>query len=267
MPSSRTHARPSDVAVPSPGGSEGLYGDLGRGPEGGHEPGRVRAQGDSANPQVRRLRLAIHSAIAVVGATSRFEPSMATMSPLLLMRKLALLVLLAVLHAPDVSGIGGGPRPFPLSSISQLSPSATPTHSSTRWVAPVGPPVVVVHAFRRPVADWAPGHRGVDLQADVGASIRSPADGVIAFKGIVAGRPVVVVRHGPLRSTFEPATTSLAVGTAVAKGSSVATLQAAAELGHCSPTSCLHWGVLRGEQYLDPMSLLAPRRVRLLPLP
>ncbi|MCL2423789.1 MAG: M23 family metallopeptidase, partial [Micrococcales bacterium] len=25
---------------------------------------------------------------------------------------------------------------------------------------------------------------------------------------------------------------------------------------HCSPTTCLHWGVRRGEQYIDPMLLL-----------
>jgi hypothetical protein len=36
--------------------------------------------------------------------------------------------------------------------------------------------------------------------------------------------------------------------------------------GHCAPAACLHWGVRRGEAYLDPVALVAPRRVILLPL-
>jgi hypothetical protein len=35
---------------------------------------------------------------------------------------------------------------------------------------------------------------------------------------------------------------------------------------HCLPAACLHWGLLRGEDYLDPLSLLGLERVRLLPL-
>jgi hypothetical protein len=30
--------------------------------------------------------------------------------------------------------------------------------------------------------------------------------------------------------------------------------------------ACLHWGLRRGETYLDPMTLLSPPRVRLLPM-
>ena len=37
--------------------------------------------------------------------------------------------------------------------------------------------------------------------------------------------------------------------------------------GHagCPATACLHWGLLRGETYLDPLLLLRPPRLRLLP--
>ena len=37
--------------------------------------------------------------------------------------------------------------------------------------------------------------------------------------------------------------------------------------GHagCTAEACLHWGLRRGEVYLDPLSLLRPPRVRLLP--
>src|SRR5204863_302239 len=39
--------------------------------------------------------------------------------------------------------------------------------------------------------------------------------------------------------------------------------------GHAScrsGTVCLHWGLLRGDAYLDPLSLLLDQQVRLLPL-
>jgi hypothetical protein len=36
-------------------------------------------------------------------------------------------------------------------------------------------------------------------------------------------------------------------------------------LGHCGQESCLHWGLLRGDSYLDPLWLLGLGPVRLLP--
>jgi hypothetical protein len=58
---------------------------------------------------------------------------------------------------------------------------------------------------------------------------------------------------------------SVARGDAVAAGRRIGTLQWHGT--HCSPAACLHWGLLRGEQYLDPLMLVdAPRPVRLLPL-
>lgn len=92
----------------------------------------------------------------------------------------------------------------------------------------------------------------------------APAEGRIRFSGRVAGKDVVVIEHaGGLRSTFEPAASSLQVGAAVTRGQAVASI--APTPGHCTPTTCLHWGVLRGEVYLDPLALLGSPRVRLLP--
>jgi len=34
---------------------------------------------------------------------------------------------------------------------------------------------------------------------------------------------------------------------------------------HCGPAACLHWGLLRGGDYLDPLALLGLEQVRLLP--
>jgi hypothetical protein len=36
--------------------------------------------------------------------------------------------------------------------------------------------------------------------------------------------------------------------------------------GGCPVEACLHWGVRRGETYLDPLTVLRPPRVRLLPM-
>jgi hypothetical protein len=56
----------------------------------------------------------------------------------------------------------------------------------------------------------------------------------------------------------------VAVGQAVEAGEPIGVLTAAG--GHCRPAVCLHWGVLRGGSYVDPLALLNPAPVRLLPL-
>jgi murein DD-endopeptidase MepM/ murein hydrolase activator NlpD len=74
------------------------------------------------------------------------------------------------------------------------------------------------------------------------------------------------VQHGDgLRTTYEPVTTSVAAGAVVARGAVLGVLAA----GHPGcPAACLHWGVRRDRTtYLDPLVLLAPPHVRLLPVP
>lgn len=128
---------------------------------------------------------------------------------------------------------------------------------------------VVLRGFEPPPTRWAAGHRGVDLRAGPGAVVRAAAPGEVAFAGPVAGTGVVVLRiAGGLRITYEPVRASVTVGTRVAAGQAVGALENAP--GHC-PEGCLHWGLLRGDDYLDPLSLLPPwlRRAgpsRLLPV-
>ena len=130
------------------------------------------------------------------------------------------------------------------------------------WVRPVQPGPVVA-PFDPPPRDWLPGHRGVDLASEVGATIRSPAGGTVTFSGAVAGRGVVVVTHpGGLRSSFEPVGDALASGTPVAAGDALGRVSATA--GHCAPATCLHWGVRSGETYIDALALLARARIILL---
>lgn len=142
------------------------------------------------------------------------------------------------------------------------SPVVVGAMFSARWVWPSDAPHTVVHPFAPPSTRWGSGHRGVDLAAVVGGSIRAPADGQVAFSGMVAGRPVVVIAHpGGLRSTFEPVSATVSVGALVRQGEVIGLLSA--QPGHCAPASCLHWGVLRGEVYLDPLSLISGRVVLL----
>ena len=120
----------------------------------------------------------------------------------------------------------------------------------------------VVRGFDPPELAWGAGHRGVDLVGEVGSQVRTPADGVVTFAGMVAGRPVLVVTHGDLRTTLEPVSASVAVGARVARGDAVGVLAA----GHqpCPGEACLHWGLKRGDAYLDPLALVRHAH-RLLP--
>jgi murein DD-endopeptidase MepM/ murein hydrolase activator NlpD len=88
--------------------------------------------------------------------------------------------------------------------------------------------------------------------------------GRVGYAGLLAGRGVVVVVHGELRTTYEPVVAEVAVGSAVAAGERIGTL----EPGHagCPAAACLHWGLRRGDSYLDPLRLVDRGPVRLLPL-
>ena len=131
------------------------------------------------------------------------------------------------------------------------------------WARPVEGPVT--RPFDQLASPYAAGHRGVDLAGSPGAPVLAAGDGVVAFAGMVAGRPVVSVDHaGGLRTTYEPVEPAVGAGQAVARGSPIGTL--AAGHGGCPVAACLHWGLRRGEVYLDPLSLLEPPEVRLLPM-
>ncbi|MEU5550823.1 M23 family metallopeptidase [Micromonospora sp. NPDC047793] len=122
-----------------------------------------------------------------------------------------------------------------------------------------------VRRFDPPPRPWLPGHRGVDLLAPAGATIRAAGTGTVLFAGVVAGRPVISVVHPDgLRTTYEPVSPDVTVGTSVAAGTALGTLLP----GHagCPEAACLHWGLRRGDDYLDPLALLGLGRSRLLPL-
>ena len=129
---------------------------------------------------------------------------------------------------------------------------------------PLVPEPEVLAGFDPPEDPWGSGHRGVDLAGSPGQVVRAALAGTVRYAGRLAGRGVVVVDHGDTRTTYEPVLTTLAVGTPVARGQPVGSLDLAG--GHCLPRACLHWGWLRGDLYLDPLDLVADGPVRLLPL-
>jgi murein DD-endopeptidase MepM/ murein hydrolase activator NlpD len=68
---------------------------------------------------------------------------------------------------------------------------------------------------------------------------------------------VLTLAHpGGLRTSLEPVRPLVVTGQQVRRGAAVAVLTA--ERGHCGAETCLHWGVRRGQVYLDPLALLGP---------
>jgi len=133
---------------------------------------------------------------------------------------------------------------------------SVPSRRGWRW--PVeGRTPTVLRRFHVGPQRWSPGHRGVDLAAGPGQQVLAAGAGRVSFAGVVAGRAVVTVDHpGGLRTTYEPVVASVTVGSSVAAGQPIGTMQAGGT--HCEGSTCLHWGLRLGERYLDPLLLLHP---------
>ena len=158
--------------------------------------------------------------------------------------------------------------------------AAVPSPDGRQWpvreeAAPGrGGPPTIERGFLPPPSPWAAGHRGVDLAARAGQPVRAVAAGRVTFAGRVAGRGVVSLvlagvggGSGPLRTTYEPVRALVSEGERVAAGQVVGVLEDGPY--HCS-RPCLHWGLLRGGRYVDPLSLFpwvgGGPRPRLLPV-
>ncbi|MEU0791368.1 M23 family metallopeptidase [Amycolatopsis sp. NPDC005961] len=135
--------------------------------------------------------------------------------------------------------------------IPAADPRAVP-QARLSW--PLSPVPVVMKYFDAPETPYGPGHRGVDLAAAPGQDVLAADAGVVVFAGLVAGRPVISVDHdGGLRTTYEPVEPKVAVGDQVYRGQVLGSVLA----GHpgCTIAACLHWGVRRGDEYVDPLAL------------
>ena len=132
------------------------------------------------------------------------------------------------------------------------------------YSVPVTGALVVLRPFSAPTNRYAAGHRGVDLLAESDV-VQAAGDGVVSFSGTVAGRGVVVISHPDGISTeYEPVAPEVVTRQQVRRGDRIGSVSGTHD--GCPSDRCLHWGARRGQNYLDPLRLLAPlARVRLLP--
>jgi murein DD-endopeptidase MepM/ murein hydrolase activator NlpD len=139
------------------------------------------------------------------------------------------------------------------------------SHSSSGFGPPLQLPLRVLRRFEPPAQRWLPGNRGVDLAATAGEPVFAAAAGTVIYAAELAGRGVLSISHGLVRTTYEPIDPAVAEGDQVVKGQLVGHASSVAD--HCGPPGgCLHWGALRDNHYVDPMALLGPPKVRLLPI-
>ncbi|MGH3759582.1 M23 family metallopeptidase [Actinophytocola sp.] len=171
----------------------------------------------------------------------------------------------AVSGVPTVPTGSAVPGVLARSTAGEVDPRAGPPTppAGVRFGWPLAPPHPVVRPFDAPSTPYGPGHRGVDLGGTAGEAVLAAGAGVVVFAGQLAGRGVVSVDHpNGLRTTYEPLTSAVKAGRRVAAGAVLGHLRP----GHARcPGACMHWGVRRGEAYLDPLTLVATGHVRLLP--
>ncbi len=127
-------------------------------------------------------------------------------------------------------------------------------------------PFRALRLFDRPETPWGPGHRGIDLEVEVGQEVLAPGDGMVTFAGAVVDRGVVSIGHGGgWVSSLEPVSATVSAGDQVEGGAPIGVVTD--EPGHCFPDPCLHWGVRWGGDYVNPLDVLIGfGPIRLLPL-
>ncbi|WAL69801.1 M23 family metallopeptidase [Amycolatopsis cynarae] len=143
------------------------------------------------------------------------------------------------------SGTAAAPS-FPLTPLAGPEP---------RFSWPLSPEPSVTRSFDAPADEYGAGHRGVDLGATPGQPVLAAAEGVVVFAGQVGGQEVLSIDHdGGLRTTYEPVAPTVAPGTQIFQGQPIGTVAP----GHpgCPQAACLHWGVRRGGEYLNPLALI-----------
>jgi hypothetical protein len=128
-----------------------------------------------------------------------------------------------------------------------------------------GPDDTINH-YIAPMSEYGEGHRGIDLAAEIGEAVLSPADGEISFVGKVGYRNIISVRFGnSLTASLEPVCSDLIEGTLVWQGEDIGLVcePDPEYLWHCSET-CLHFGTRSDAGYFSPLALiggLSPSRL------
>jgi murein DD-endopeptidase MepM/ murein hydrolase activator NlpD len=137
---------------------------------------------------------------------------------------------------------------FLFAIIVAIAPTVT---TPPRFQAPVTAPIV--DHFRPPACMWCAGNRGIDYAVAPGTPVHAAGPGRVDFAGPVGKELFVVLSHPDgLRTTYAfLQSVSVSVGHNVAAGDVVAL---------AGPD--LHFGVRRGDTYLDPEPFLIGRRMR-----
>lgn len=188
----------------------------------------------------------------------------------------ASLLVLLWLPAPSVSGVTPAAALDPPGSGAEVA-WVWPLSAAPGPGGPPGGPAVlapsrggsvrpeVSRGFDPPDTPYGSGHRGVDLAGHPGDKVLASGPGVVTYAAVLAGRGVVAVTHPDgLRTTYEPVQPVVHAGQRVTAGEILGTLLP----GHpgCRRDACLHWGLRRDKDYLDPLALLRDGPARLLPL-
>jgi murein DD-endopeptidase MepM/ murein hydrolase activator NlpD len=121
-------------------------------------------------------------------------------------------------------------------------------------IPPVDGPVIA--HFEPPPSPYEAGHRGIDFGTAEGSTVVASADGIVSFAGQVGGSLFVSVAHGELRTTYSFLSAILVErDQVVVQGEPIAL----SGLGHPEDVAGgdhLHFGLRRGDEYLDPEPLL-----------
>jgi murein DD-endopeptidase MepM/ murein hydrolase activator NlpD len=180
-------------------------------------------------------------------------------------RAVAVVVAFGLLATPAPAG--AETRAAPIVGPPALRSSTAPRPAANFRQAPTvsyAPPVSapVIDGFRPPTTPYGPGNRGWEYAVSPGTAVLSAADGTVSFAGQVGPSQAVTVAHADgLRTSY-----SYLQRVAVLEGDVV---RLGDVVGHSGPR--LHFGVRRGEVYLDPAILFAEvpvvrTRARLVPL-
>lgn len=151
---------------------------------------------------------------------------------------------------------------LPAAGAEGAVPDAALPDAAGTWRWPVDGAREVVEPFLAPAHEYGAGHRGMDILAPIGSVVHAPADGSVAFRGVVVDRPLLTIDHGDgVVSTFEPMDSELTAGAAVRAGDPIGTV---ATGGH-APAGTLHIGVRLSDVYINPMLMFGdvPRAVLL----
>ncbi|MGK0714509.1 M23 family metallopeptidase [Leucobacter sp. W1153] len=128
------------------------------------------------------------------------------------------------------------------------------------WLPPLGHPLTVNSPFSLAGGPYAAGHRGIDLPARTGDTVRAPASGRVTFVGTVVDRPVLTLRiDARTLVSFEPLSSTLREGDEVLRGEVIGEVGTG---GHCL-ASCLHLGARVDGEYVNPLRFLRHKPVLL----